>query len=228
MNSHNQALRAEAVRVGRTMPSPVQRRGFEVCSESAFQEMASGHMEIQSTNHGNGMELEAGITSAPRLHQPWSSSPARTWTKRTLERKASTLNTVFGTIWIYSIKRQLRTSINGDQSLKVEDQDHIYECESSFKVFPAPWLLKLGFSYGYNISTSSSSYQGWTSRLRPFTLVPDDALLFEVCKLGDLAAVRSLFSRNLASVKDTSSRGLTALHVSSATRPYSQGFSLVC
>lgn len=196
------------------MPNPVQRRGAEICSENAVQEIANGHMRNQGAIQGNEMGQEAGFSSAPRQHQLCSSSPAGTWTKRTLNHKRSILKTVFGTISIDTKARRLRFRNDDDQSLGEEDHLPEYEYESSFNVYPALWLLKLGFNYGYHISTSSSPFQGWTNNIQPFTLVPDDALIFEFCKIGDLAAVRTLLSRNLASVRDSNSEGLTPLHVS--------------
>ena len=44
--------------------------------------------------------------------------------------------------------------------------------------------------------------------------VPDDALIFEFCREGNLAGVKTLLSKGQASVRDVDSLGRTALFVS--------------
>ena len=50
--------------------------------------------------------------------------------------------------------------------------------------------------------------------LDTFRPVPDDAPIFKFCTEGLLSAVRRLLIEGQASVRDTDSRGRTALHVS--------------
>ena len=101
-----------------------------------------------------------------------------------------------------------------------DDEEYPYEQEESFRILPAGWLLKLGFNCAYNFSIHDSSTQGWQFSIRPINLVSDDALIFQYCEQGNIAMVRDLLSRNLASVRDVNSYGRTALHVSHAAFLY--------
>lgn len=51
---------------------------------------------------------------------------------------------------------------------------------------------------------------GWQYSILPVRSVADDALVFEMCKLGNVDAVRELFGRGDASVLDVDSKGLEA------------------
>ena len=92
------------------------------------------------------------------------------------------------------------------------EQDQ-HEYKTSYTISPAPWLVRLGFHYGLHLGFLSFT-QGLKTTLQTFCPVPDDALIFEFCKEGNVSAVRRLFSRGHASVRDTDSRGYTPLHVS--------------
>ena len=90
-----------------------------------------------------------------------------------------------------------------------------YEYESSFRIRPARYWIKVGLSYDIHVSLANSSIRGWKYMLVTFRLVPDDAAIFELCRQGNLPAVRSLLSQGHAAVRDTDSRGYTPLHASS-------------
>ena len=92
------------------------------------------------------------------------------------------------------------------------EQDQ-HEYKSSYTISPAPWLVRLGFHYGFHLGFLSST-QGWKNTLKTFCPVPDDALIFEFCRQGNVSAVKSLLSGGHASVRDTDSWGYTPLHVS--------------
>ena len=93
------------------------------------------------------------------------------------------------------------------------EQDQ-HEYKTSYTISPASWLVRLGIDYGLQLSFVSSS-RGWKNTLNSFCTVPDDALIFEFCKQGNIPAVRTLLSGGHASVRDTNSEGYTPLHVSS-------------
>ena len=88
------------------------------------------------------------------------------------------------------------------------------ESETIFMLTPPDWLTCLGVCYGLRLRSLSSSSQGWKSSLEIMRSVPDDALIFNFCKTGNVSGVRSLLSKGCASVRDTDSRGYTPLHVS--------------
>lgn len=92
------------------------------------------------------------------------------------------------------------------------EQDQ-YESKTLYVIYPAPWLIRLGFQYGLHLGLLSSSTDGWKNTLKTFCPVPDDALIFEFCRQGNVSAVQTLLSEGRASVRDTDSWGLTPLHV---------------
>lgn len=120
--------------------------------------------------------------------------------------------TLFGTVTTIRTTSLLRPRLVDDEAF--DDEDYQVEHETSLKILPAQWLLKLGFNYAYNGSTLDSSTQGWQWCIKPIHLVPNDAPIFRNCDQGDIERVRDLISNNLASVWDVDSKGRTTLHVS--------------
>jgi hypothetical protein len=77
---------------------------------------------------------------------------------------------------------------------------------------PTQLLVKFGFSYGLNFSFTQS-YRGWKHCLETFRCVPDDSLIFDFCRSGNIQGVETLSRTGKASVWDTDSAGWTPLHV---------------
>lgn len=132
--------------------------------------------------------------------------------KRILTNEESTTHFMLGTI---HTKSKTRLEISNDE----DDPTHYgganqYEHESIYTIYPAKWLIWLGMRCGLRLGFVSSQIQGWKNTLNTFRPVPDNALIFEFCRDGNLAAVRSLLSGGHASVRDTDSEGYTPLHVS--------------
>ena len=88
-----------------------------------------------------------------------------------------------------------------------------YEYESSSGYGQLDLESKAGLSYDIHVSLASSSIRGWKYKLKTFRLVPDDAAIFELCRQGNLPAIRSLLSQGHAAVRDTDSQGHAPLHV---------------
>lgn len=61
----------------------------------------------------------------------------------------------------------------------------------------AQWLFSRGFSW-----QSSGTYGSWQRSFRTFRYVPEDALIVDLCKEGDLANVQKMFEKGLASPFD--------------------------
>ena len=123
---------------------------------------------------------------------------------------AWTTEYILGTIHTSS---KIRASKESDESTACLDTDG-YEHETAYSIYPAQWLVRFGIRSGLHLQIYSSSTQGWQTSLKPFCLVPDDSLIFEYCVNGNTSAVKGLFGKGLASVKDTNSSGWTPLHVS--------------
>ena len=214
-HEHTDAFRAEASRICGNIQNPVHRVGFGVGSKVAVADLASNLAKDQSRTPqlpANNQESDQSVHS----HRDEISRQARqqTLTKDTLTIRESISQNFFGSIVTTTKTRSLKSRFVEDDIL--DDEDCQYEQESSFRILPAQWLLKLGFNYAYNIFAHDSSTQGWQWCIKPINLVPDEAPIFDFCKQGNLEKVRDLFSRNLASVRDVDSEGYTPLHVSKA------------
>ena len=212
---HTNAFRAETSRICRNIQNPVHRLGFETGSEVAVDDLASSLPKDQDRTS----QLLANMGSDQSIHSPRNEISRRA-RRQTLTKKTSTIRqfisrTFFGSIVTTTRTRSLKSRFVEDNVL--DDEECQYEQESSFRILPAQWLLKLGFNYAYNFSTHDSSTQGWQWSIKPINLVPSDAPILELCRQGNLERVRDLFSRNLASVRDVDSEGYTPLHVSQTT-----------
>jgi len=137
---------------------------------------------------------------------------SQTWVKRTIRGERLVMKYFLGTIRVGS-NTMLQTSGGTDGMTPCYEQNQ-YEPITSYTIYPATWLIRLGFHCGLRLGFLSSSSQGWKNTVKIFCPVPDDALIFEFSKKGNLPAVRSLLSGGHASVRDTDSQGCTPLHVS--------------
>lgn len=120
--------------------------------------------------------------------------------KRSKIVASSTRSTPFGTVFFRS------------QACR----DHGVSCYENFFIFhPAHWLIWLGMQSSLDI-LMSKSICGWKIDLssRIFRAVPENALIFELCKRGNVEGVKILFKRGDASVMDRDPNGKTPLHVS--------------
>ena len=144
--------------------------------------------------------------------EPWNVPRRQVTVKRTREATTSVVQTFLGTIRATSTTI-LQSSRQIGDLIPDREQDQ-YEYKTSYTISPASWLIRLGIHYGLHLGFSSSSTHGWKNTLQTFCPVPDDALIFDFCRHGNVSAVRRLLSGGLASVRDTNSQGYTPLHVS--------------
>ena len=131
---------------------------------------------------------------------------------RTLWRKSQVAGYLFASVRVDS--KSKRKTIEGLSDSHGYDQLDQREDETSYTITPADWLICLGFQRGLRLKLLSSSTQGWKATLETVRTVPDDSLIFDLCKDGDVIGVKRLLSKGHASVRDTNSRGYTPLHVS--------------
>lgn len=208
--NHIAALRAGTTRAEKTIESPLLRQGFAVASERALHGVANDIGANDAMNKADDRTPTSGpseklISEKGKgffVDQPLTKQTWRNW---------NTTSYFFGTIHTYSTTKQLQLNILNDH----ESDDANYRCEheESLTIRPAAWLVKLGLNSGLRIGLFNSSVQGWKSSLNAFCAVPDDSVIFDLSRDGNLSAVRDLFSRGLASVRDTNSMGETPLHV---------------
>ena len=223
-NDHISEPNCEVPRIWRTMKSHVQCASEFRC-DLAIQDPAANASKRERTTPWHLTATGTDRFAAPYHDDTWCRSRQRIATKSILTLRDTITQGFFGTIITTAKTCVLTARLVDDQAL--DDDEHQYEHESSFKILPARWLFKLGFNYACNFSIQYSSTQGLHCYIRPINLVPDDALIFEFCRQGDIEKVRGLISEKLASVRDVDSEGRTALHVSPAVlRSKSSGSDL--
>jgi hypothetical protein len=88
----------------------------------------------------------------------------------------------------------------------------LVEEDVSYVISPSALLRWIGISRGVSIYTKPTD--GWQFTLQPFTVIPEESLIFEFCREGNLAGVQTLFKLGQASVRDRDRSGQTPLHVS--------------
>ena len=212
--NHIATLRAETACFNRTIEDPLLRLGFAVGSERAVHQIANKIGTNDSINTVYDRELSFDPPDTSKTREDKDISDVKLLTKRTLSEWDSATNYLFGTIYTCSTTKQLESTMFGNQ--ETDDEDFHYEHQSSFVIRPAAWLVNLGLASGLRVGLFNSSVRGWKGSLNTFCAVPDDSLIFDLSRDGNLSAIRALFSRGLASVRDTNSYGKTPLHVNTS------------
>ena len=120
------------------------------------------------------------------------------------------IETLFGTFRLRS--RTLLVS-KSKGPVCSEEEDHI-EYENVFGFIPPSWLARFGFTHGLSGRISQSPFSGPKVALAVVRSVPDDAMIFNLCREGRIGCVQALLNRGEASAKDVDSQGRTPLYVS--------------
>jgi len=114
------------------------------------------------------------------------------------------INTPFAKIYSESRKRKF--------TVKGSTQDHTsYEKNYNSLLYPPAWMNILPLSFGVQIAARCTS--GWKFSIEPFRVIPEDSLIFEFCRDGNLSGVQSLLRRRAASIWDRDAAGRTPLWV---------------
>lgn len=208
-SSHTNAHIVEASRADGNMQNSVHRLAFEVGSQKA----------VKAITTSNARQPDVVVSSLVDWHREPLELPIsrKTQKKQVVRRRYSLIQLPFGTVYTSSATYGFQQYENeGQKSYQKQEQ---YQQESSITIRPATWLVRLGFSHGLYLGFSSSPIQGWEQSINTFCPVPDDSPIFQFCGEGNISAVRSLFSKGLASIWDTDSEGMTPLHVSEITCP---------
>jgi hypothetical protein len=129
-----------------------------------------------------------------------------------IRHHASSFWTALGHVWVRT------TTISPTENPTARNSQTV----TSFVFYPTSWLKGLGFQRGLEAIMSSAG-QSWlfNCRITVTYALPEDSLIFELCRTGQTRAVETLFAKGLASVVDTSPKGWKPLHV----RILIQGFS---
>ena len=146
----------------------------------------------------------ATATNSSRCYsRSQSASPRKRYAKRSVRGYFKIYKSIFGTVY-YSTKIVHRQSYED-----VSESSTWHELETIFTIIPAPWLTRFGFQF-----VSAKMFDTRSHSLRTFRTISRDALIFDFCSNGNVAGIRSLFQRRLASPFDRDETGRTPLHVS--------------
>jgi hypothetical protein len=177
---------------------------------SAFDAITSGTYTEDGCDLRSGRPASEAAGQGHPDQEDKSLSPGRRgsiFSRARVCHQTSSMGVVLGSIWV-------RTS-----TLKVEDGSdpagRKLEVITSFIFYPASWLSRIGLGYGTEASLNYSVGNGWKFNFIPVRAVPESSLIFDLCRRGETQAVELMLARGDASVKDTSPKGWSPLHVSS-------------
>ncbi|KAH3964989.1 hypothetical protein HBI56_149970 [Parastagonospora nodorum] len=127
-----------------------------------------------------------------------------------VRHRALKFSTILGCVWI-------RTTIISVPDGSGDAQQRL-QCITSFSFYPSRWLQLIGIAKGLEVIMASTA-RSWVfnCKLTITHAVPEDSLIFDLCRSGQTRAVEILFSKGLASVMDTSPKGWKPLHFAAAS-----------
>lgn len=131
--------------------------------------------------------------------------------RRVIGQNDKVVETFFGTFRMSSKSSLLLSDYS--EPVCSEKGDSV-EYENVFRLTPPSWLARFGFTYGLSGRISQSPLSGPRLALDVVRSVPDDAVIFDLCREGNLGCVQALLSEGQASAKDVDSQGRTPLYVS--------------
>jgi hypothetical protein len=210
-NRQIERLQLEASRMAEGMPNAVFRRGFQQCMAMAINEYSKGLSDDGETNNSRSNDTD---TNKARRQTPSNSQPslqiAKWKRKKTyLSGSEKRINNFFGSVRFCRERTRTITATSSIEPLEKEE-DTI-----TFKMTPAPWLIRLGVRTQVRFYVSNST-TGFTNSISTFRIIPSDSLVFELCKEGNVEMVRRLFDRKDASAAspwDMNEKGQTLLDV---------------
>lgn len=189
-------IREEVGKVTSEMKDPIQQAMYQ-CLERYVSNEKPEHEEGSVANEE--VESKSSDTKLHRkelCHKKPTRKPSSGRTN--IIHSSTSRRTLFGTI----------VSIS-----KVYEELGVPCYESVFMFHPADWLIWLGLRSSLDILITKS-IRGWKNHLNVFRAVSDEALIFQLCKNGDVEGIKTLFANGDASVMDRDSEGCTPLHVS--------------
>jgi hypothetical protein len=119
----------------------------------------------------------------------------------------STFRTALGCAWLRT------TTLHHDN--KSSKRQRKLQIIRSLILYPTRWLQYMGIQNGLEAVVASGG-RSWlfNCNITVTRPVPDDALIFGLCRTGQTRAVEALLEKGMASVVDTSPKGWKPLHVS--------------
>ena len=208
--------------------NPIVRNAFGAAVNSAFE----SHLEMVPNEQETSQQARCSTRSEPGWTRPDVADPSsvlhnnddrsrskpaspklkkRARLRSLAHRKRSVKDFFGGRIYIQTDTYKITTALSsGSDALHSHGA---LEHQTHFIYHPAPWFLRICFNFGMSALITKAA-QGWQYHIRTIRAVPNDSLIFEFCKSGNLDGVRSLLKRGDASPWDTNSYGWNPLHVS--------------
>ena len=221
---HVAALRSEGSQVVSRTTNTLYQSGFEAGFNWALENVI-GSLSRTTTlgvQHLDDLQGVGDSTPLTRVDSVFESAGASVTSvasitgpkqqNRLIKQYRATKKNIMGTIHIVSEAHEISKDWNTRAFHTIHNIEHEYITE--IVLLPSQWLIMLGLKLGYILRLISSSTSGWQSSLRALHVVPEDALIFDFYRDGNLGAVRTLCERGLALVNDIDSRGRTPLYVS--------------
>ncbi|OAG13564.1 hypothetical protein CC77DRAFT_1067776 [Alternaria alternata] len=121
----------------------------------------------------------------------------------------STFRTALGCAWLRT------TTLHHDN--KSSKRQRKLQIIRSLILYPTRWLQYMGIQNGLEAVVASGG-RSWlfNCNITVTRPVPDDALIFGLCRTGQTRAVEALLEKGMASVVDTSPKGWKPLHFAAA------------
>jgi hypothetical protein len=212
-------FKVEVMRLSREMSNPILSRCLEKGMTLALTELANSSDDRSIASSEDGLR---GLHGKELLGLAEKGGPTQRRTHRKLLEVCDKRTTnVFGTVTFrsrtYRIDGMEKYKQTSNANEETDDEGYPEVLEYTFRVQPAQWLLKLGLRFAVQLAVSQSQ-MGWTHVIQTFRPIPDDSLIFDFCKVGNVEGIKTLFSRGEASPWDVDSDGWTPLHVRSCTR----------
>jgi hypothetical protein len=126
--------------------------------------------------------------------------------------RVSSFRMAFGCVWVRTTTIYHNDHIAGTHGKS--------QSVTSFVFYPTRWAQRLGVRNGLEAVIAAGS-KSWlfNCRVTLTRAVPEDALIFDLCRTGQTQAVETILSKGIGSVVDTSPKGWKPLHVSIFKRP---------
>ncbi|KAI1324748.1 hypothetical protein F5Y16DRAFT_423631 [Xylariaceae sp. FL0255] len=172
--------------------------------DNTINQVTEFETHLQGTHRNDG-SYEVDNSAKGRCHQESKKNPFDNSTRASrVCHRTSSVGVLFGSIWVRTstlrLAKKSSTAAGGD-----------FQITTSFIFYPSAWLIRIGLGQGVEASLKNSK-DGWKFDFNPIRAVPDNSLIFELCKDGDMLGVQRLLKRQEASLKDTSPQGWTPLH----------------
>ncbi|RYP46935.1 hypothetical protein DL768_006918 [Monosporascus sp. mg162] len=163
-------------------------------------------VECNTQSYGTYTSEDYHIQSSAMYRPPYQyqKSPYANFSRASrICHRTSSVGVLFGKIWVRTSTLRLATKSGATGGE--------FQITTSFIFYPSSWLTRAGLGHGVEAILQNSK-GGWKFDFNPIRAVPDDSLIFELCRDGNWRGVERLLRRQEASLRDTSSQGWTPLH----------------